>query len=121
MNEKAENVDAYIAAFPPEMREILEKMRSTIRKAAPDADETISYAIPSYRLNGMLVSFAGWTTHIGFYPGAGGIAAFTDELSKYKYAKGSVQFPISEPLPGELIKRIVRFRSEQNLTKKKKR
>lgn len=120
MQKAAENVDKYIEQFEPEIRELLEQMRKTIRAAAPNAEETISYAIPSYKLNGMLVHFAAFTKHVGFYPGAGGIAAFTDELTGYKTSKGTVQFPFGEPLPLELVTRIVKFRVEQNLEKKKK-
>jgi len=119
MRDKAENVDAYIADFPPGTAVQLEQIRSIIRHAAPAAEETISYAIPTYKLNGMLVHFAGYARHIGFYPGAGGITAFMDELADYKTSKGTVQFPIDAPLPGKLIERMVRFRAEQNLEKKK--
>jgi uncharacterized protein YdhG (YjbR/CyaY superfamily) len=120
MRAKAANVDGYIAGFPPATRAMLEKMRETIRKAAPNAEEGISYAIPSYKLNGMLVSFAGYAGHIGFYPGAGGIAEFIDEISHYRFAKGSVQFPLDKPLPLRLIKLIVKFRVRQNLERTKK-
>ncbi|HQZ97617.1 MAG TPA: DUF1801 domain-containing protein [Pyrinomonadaceae bacterium] len=120
MQKAAENVDKYIEQFEPEIRELLGQMRKTICAAAPNAEETISYAIPSYKLDGMLVHFAAFTKHIGFYPGAGGIAAFADELAGYKTSKGTVQFPFGEPLPLELVTRIVKFRVEQNLEKKKK-
>lgn len=120
MQKAAENVDKYIEQFPPEIRELLEQMRATVRAAAPDAEESISYAIPSYKLNGMLVHFAAFSKHVGFYPGAGAIAAFPDELAGYKTSKGTVQFPFRKPLPLELVTRIVRFRIEQNLEKKKK-
>lgn len=119
MREKAENVDAYIAAFPPEVGRMLAQLRTIIRNAAPTAEETISYAIPSYKLNGMLVHFAGYARHIGFYPGAAGIANFIDELAKFKTSKGAVQFPLDEPLPTSLIEKIVRFRVKQNLEDKK--
>ncbi|MEQ1606525.1 MAG: DUF1801 domain-containing protein [Pyrinomonadaceae bacterium] len=120
MQKAAETVDKYIEQFPPEIGELLEQMRKTIRVAAPNAEETISYAIPSYRLNGMLVHFAAFSKHIGFYPGAGGIAAFADELAGYKTSKGTVQFPFERPLPLDLVTQIVKFRVEQNLEKKKK-
>lgn len=119
MKEKAENVDAYISGFPRETQVLLTQLRTTIRRFAPNADECISYAIPSYKLNGALVHFAGYANHIGFYPGAGGIAEFKDELSKYRSAKGSVQFPLDAPLPLKLITQIVKFRVRQNLEKKK--
>jgi uncharacterized protein YdhG (YjbR/CyaY superfamily) len=119
MQNAVENVDKYIEQFPPEIRELLDQMRKVIRKAAPNAEETISYAIPSYKLNGMLVHFAAFSKHIGFYPGAGGIAEFADELAGYKTSKGTVQFPFDRPLPLDLVKRIVKFRIKQNLEKKK--
>jgi uncharacterized protein YdhG (YjbR/CyaY superfamily) len=115
MRPKAPDVDSYIADFPREAALMLEAMRSTIRAAAPLAEEVISYAMPAYKLNGMLVYFAGYEKHIGFYPGAGGIAAFKNELAGYKGAKGSVQFPLDKPLPIALITRIVRFRVDENL------
>lgn len=118
MRTKAENVDAYIAEFPPDTQKLLAQMRETIRNAAPNSEETISYAIPSYKLNGLLVHFAGYTNHIGFYPGAGGIAAFAEELSAYKTSKGTVQFPLDQPLPLKLAAKIVKFRVKQNLEKK---
>ena len=121
MRAKPDNVDSYISDFPPATQALLEKLRETIRKAAPDAEECISYAMPAYKLNGMLVYFAGYPRHIGFYPGAGGIAAFKDELSDYKWAKGSVQFPLDRPLSLKLIARIVKFRVEENLKKKSKK
>jgi len=108
------NVDAYIGGFPPNTRIQLKKMRDTVREAAPKAEETISYNMPTFVLGGKkLVWFAGFKSHIGFYPGAAAIAAFKEELSPYKTAKGSVQFPLSDPLPVELVKRIVRFRVGQ--------
>ncbi len=119
MQKATEDVDEYIEQFPPEIRELLDQMRKTIRETAPNAEETISYAIPSYKLNGMLVHFAAFSKHIGFYPGAGGIAEFADELAGYKTSKGTVQFPFTRPLPLDLIKRIVKFRVKQNLEKKK--
>lgn len=109
------NVDAYIAGFPPQIRHRLNAMRRVIRKAAPKAEETISYGMPAFKLKGMLVWFAAHRNHIGFYPKASGIAAFKKELSAYKNAKGSVQFPLGEPLPLGLVARIVRFRAAENL------
>jgi uncharacterized protein YdhG (YjbR/CyaY superfamily) len=121
MIKKAENIDQYISTFPESTQKLLELIRSTIHKAAPEAQETISYAIPTFTLNGNLVHFAGYQHHIGFYPGAAGIATFKDALSIYKNAKGSVQFPLDKPMPLELITKIVAFRVEQNLAKTKKR
>jgi uncharacterized protein YdhG (YjbR/CyaY superfamily) len=110
------SIDEYIAGFAPDARKRLEQMRATIRAAAPDATETISYAMPTFDLNGRhLVHFAGFAKHIGFYPVPTGIAAFKDELSPYKQGKGSVQFPLDRPLPTDVVRRIVRFRVEENL------
>lgn len=109
------STDEYIATFPPDVRERLEAVRETIRANAPDAREKISYQMPTFDLHGNLVHFAAFKSHIGFYPIPQGIEAFHEELSRYKQGKGSVQFPFSEPLPLELIGRIVRYRVEQNL------
>ena len=122
----AKDIDEYIAGFPRETRVILEELRKTIRKAAPDAEETIAYAIPTFKLKGNLVHFAGYKNHIGFYPAPSGIKEFAKELSVYEGAKGSIKFPIDKPLPLELITRIVKFRVKESLesagikTKKKK-
>jgi uncharacterized protein YdhG (YjbR/CyaY superfamily) len=112
-----DSIDAYIAQFPPEVQTLLTQMRQTIQKAAPSATEAISYQIPTFRLKGNLVHFAAFKKHIGFYPGAAGIAAFQDELAGYKSAKGSVQFPLDEALPLGLVRKIVKFRAAQNLAK----
>jgi len=120
MNTKKEvptTIDDYIAGFPPAVQEILEKMRSTIREAAPDAEEIIKYRMPTFTLNGNLVHFAAFKRHIGFYPVPTGIEKFKKELSVYEMGKGSVQFPLDEPVPFDLISRIVRFRVEENLKK----
>jgi len=117
-NTAAESIDEYIRGYPGEVQQLLQTMRRTIKKAAPKAEETISYKIPAFRLNGMLVWFAAFKNHIGFYPGAGAIKVFKDELSAYKSAKGSVQFPFDKPLPLALVSRIVKFRVGQNLSKK---
>ena len=107
----AGSIDEYIAQFPPEVRELLEEVRAVIRAAAPDATETIAYAIPTFDLNGKhLVHFAGFSKHIGFYPVPSGIEAFKEELAPYKSGKGSAQFPLGKPLPTDLIRRIVEFR-----------
>jgi uncharacterized protein YdhG (YjbR/CyaY superfamily) len=110
-------IDSYIAAFPPETRELLEQLRETIKKSAPEAQEVISYQMPAYKQQGILVYFAGYKNHIGFYPGASGIASFQKEISAYKNAKGSVQFPLDQALPIELISRIVEFRVNENTQK----
>ena len=109
------DIDEYIAGFPNDVQEILEKIRMTIRKAAPEAEEAIKYRMPTFTLNGNLVHFAAFKKHIGFYPAPRGIEAFKDELSAYKGAKGSVQFPLDEPIPYDLIGKIVRFRVKQDL------
>lgn len=115
----AKTIDEYIAEFPKSVQAILRKVRLTIRKAAPDAEETMKYAIPTFVLNGNLVHFAGYEHHIGFYPGASGIAAFAGELAGYKSAKGSVQFPLDQPIPYDLITRIVKFRVEEQGRKRR--
>jgi uncharacterized protein YdhG (YjbR/CyaY superfamily) len=111
------DIDDYIADFPGDVREILEKIRTTIRKAAPQAEETISYQIPTFTLKGNLVHFAAFKEHIGFYPAPSGVEEFQQELSVYNGAKGSVQFPFDKPVPFALISKIVRFRVEENLKK----
>jgi uncharacterized protein YdhG (YjbR/CyaY superfamily) len=111
------SIDEYIAGFPPEVQTILEKIRKTIRDAAPEAQETINYQIPTFTLYGNLVHFAAFKKHIGFYPTPSGIAQFEAELSAYEKAKGSVQFPLDQPIPYDLIRRIVEFRVEENLAK----
>jgi uncharacterized protein YdhG (YjbR/CyaY superfamily) len=117
----ANSIDEYIAEFPPETQKVLEELRALIKASAPDATETISYAIPTFDLNGKhLVHFAGYTKHVGFYPTGSGIEAFKEELKPYKRAKGSVQFPLGQPLPTGLIRRIVIYRVEQNTGKTSK-
>jgi uncharacterized protein YdhG (YjbR/CyaY superfamily) len=114
-------MDEYINTFPENVQRILNEIRQTIKEAAPDAEETINYQIPTFTLNGNLVHFAAFENHIGFYPTPSGMEAFKKELSGYKGAKGSVQFPIDEPLPLPLIRRIVEFRVTENLEKKLKK
>ena len=111
------NIDEYIASFPPDIQKRIVQMRKTIVKAAPKAEEVISYSMPAFKLNGMLVWFAAHTAHIGFYPMATGIAAFKKELSVYKSARGSVQFPFDKPIPVGLITKIVKFRVKENMMK----
>ena len=103
-------IDEYIATFPEDIQALLEAVRATIKASAPDAEERISYQMPTFAQNGNLVYFAALKNHIGLYPTASGIEAFKDELSGYEYTKGAVKFPISQPLPLELIGKIVRFR-----------
>jgi uncharacterized protein YdhG (YjbR/CyaY superfamily) len=114
------NIDDYVDRFPKEVQQLLEKMRLTIKKAAPKAKETISYGIPTFTLDGNLVWFAAYKSHIGFYPRTSAIKAFKKELTAYKGGKGSVQFPFDEPLPLALVSRIVKFRVKQSLSRKKK-
>ena len=107
-------IDEYIANFPPKVRSILRKIRTTIKIAAPDAKEKISYGIPTFDLNGNLVHFAAYKSHIGFYPTSSGINKFKNEFGTYKVSKGTVQFPIDTAIPYDLIKQIVEFRVEEN-------
>ncbi len=113
-------VDEYIAGFPPEVQSILQQIRQTIREAAPEATEAIKYQMPTFVLNGNLVHFAAYKHHIGFYPIPSGIEKFKRELSAFKHAKGSVQFPLDEPMPYDLIRKIVKFRVKESLMKAKK-
>ena len=108
-------IEEYIAGFPDDVQEILQEIRMTIRKAAPDAEEAIKYQIPTFTLKGNLVHFAAFKEHIGFYPTPTGIEKLKMELSAYEGAKGSVQFPLDEPIPFDLIRRIVEFRVQENL------
>ena len=110
------NIDDYIAGFPSDVQEILEKIRMTIRKAAPAAEETISYQMPTFTLKGnYLVYFAAYKKHIGFYPAPIGNAEFEQELSVYGAGKGTVKFPLDQPIPFDLISKIVKFRAKENL------
>lgn len=111
------NVDLYIAGFPAETQEMLNQLRETIRKVAPEAEEVISYQMPAYKYHGMLAYFAGYKNHIGFYPTGSGIESFKPKLSAFKTSKGTIQFPIDQPLPLELITEIVQFRVAENLEK----
>lgn len=115
----AKDIDEYIAGFPKEVQDILQQVRATIKKAAPAAEEKISYAIPTFFLQGNLVHFAAFKNHIGFYPTPSGIEEFEKDLSIYKRAKGSVQFPLDKPMPLNLISRMVKFRIKKNLEKAK--
>jgi len=115
---KPSNIDEYIAGFPKEVHAILEQVRATIREVAPDAEEAISYGIPTFKLQKTnMVHFAGFKNHIGFYATPTGHEAFQEELSGFKQGKGSVQFPLDGPMPWDLIARIVQFRKEQILEK----
>lgn len=109
------SIDEYVATFPEDVQAVLQALRATIRAAAPDAEERISYQMPAFALNGILVYFAAYRNHIGFYPTSSGMQAFQSELAAYETSKGAVRFPIGEPLPMELIGRIVKHRVTENL------
>ena len=117
---KVQTIDQYIKAFPKDIQHILEKIRRTIQKAAPEAEEAISYQIPTFKLHGNLVHFAAFKNHIGFYPTSKPIQIFKLELYSYKTSKGAIQFPFDKPIPFSLISKITRFRVKENLDKKKK-
>jgi len=118
---KPQNVDDYIARFPEGVRERLEKIRATVRKAAPQAEEALSYQIPTFKLEGNLVHFAAFERHIGFYPGASGVAKFKTKLAGFKSAKGSIQFPLNRAVPYGLIREVVAFRVKENLARAEKK
>lgn len=111
------SIDEYILQFPLEIQGILKKLRLVIKEAAPEAEEKISYQMPTFSLYGNLVHFAAWKNHIGFYPTSSGMNAFKQELSEYKGTRGSIHFPLTKPLPYELISRIVKFRVTENIKK----
>jgi len=111
------DIDGYIARFPADVRMILEKVRATIRTAAPEAKETISYQMPAFKQHGILVYFAGWKKHVGLYPPVSGDKALEKAVARYSGPKGNLQFPLDEPIPYDLIERIVRLRVKQDLAK----
>jgi len=115
--EKPTTIDEYIAAFPADVQDILQKVRETIKTAAPQATEAISYGMPTFKLEGNLVHFGAFKTHLGFYPIPSGLEQFKEELAQYKGGKGSVQFPFDQPMPYALITKIVEFRVTENLAK----
>lgn len=115
MKKTFKNIDDYIAIQTPEVQILLEQMRQTIKNAAPEAEELISYNMPAFKYHGMLVYFAAYKNHIGFYATPTGHSEFKEELSMYKQGKGSVQFPLTKPLPLDLITKIVKFRVTENL------
>ncbi len=116
-----DSIDAYIATFPPEVQTKLRALRRAVQLAAPEATEKISYQMPTFHLHGNLVHFAAYKHHIGFYPAPTGIEQFAAELSRYEGSKGAIRFPIDQPLPLDLITRIVRFRVEENLARQQKK
>ena len=114
-------IDEYIGDFPKDVQRILRKLRSAVKKAAPQAKETISYRIPTFTLRGYLVHFAAYEHHIGFYPTSSPMKAFMRELSPYKVSRGTIQFPLDRPLPRTLVSRIVKFRVKENLARHKRK
>ena len=112
-------IDVYISKYPEEIQKMLQELRQIIQESAPEATEKISYQMPTFYLNGNLVHFAVNKNHIGFYPAPSGIEAFEEALTPYKYSKGAIQFPFDKPIPYDLIRRIVKHRVEENLSKKK--
>ena len=119
LKKRFETIDEYIATFPRNVQDILDELRRIIRESAPKSEETISYGIPTFDLNGKhLVHFAAYKNHIGFYPTSSGITRFKKELSRYELSRGTVRFPINEPIPFDLIRKIVKYRVKENLDKK---
>ncbi len=114
-----ETIDEYIATFPEPVQKTLKKLRQTIKDSAPEAKETVSYQMPAFKLNGILVYFAVFKNHIGFYPTASGVSNFEKELTQYETSKGTIKFPIDKPIPLDLIRRIVTFRVKENMKKQK--
>jgi uncharacterized protein YdhG (YjbR/CyaY superfamily) len=119
--KRINSIDEYIASFPVDVQEKLNSLRKTIKTAAPDAKEKISYQMPAFELYGILVYFAGFKKHVGFYPTASGIEAFKSELKNYKQGKGSVQFPLDKPIPFDLVTQIVKFKVAENIQKHQSR
>ena len=119
--QEFKTIDEYIDTFPEDVQKILSELRQSIKESAPEAEETINYQMPTFTLNGNLVHFAAFKNHIGFYPTPTGIEAFKEELAPYKGAKGSVQFPIDQPLPLPLIRKIVEYRVKENKQRKQKK
>ncbi len=115
--QKYKNIDEYIHNFPPEVQSILQQVRAVIQKIAPQASEAIAYGIPTFKLNGNLVHFAGYEHHIGFYPGAEAIEEFAQDLKKYKTSKGTIQFSLTGDIPYDLLEKITIYRVQKNLSK----
>jgi len=118
--DQAKNIDDYISGFPEDIQGKLEEIRAVIRKAAPRAEEVISYSMPAFKLNGVLVYFAAFKDHIGFFPKASGVSHFRKELKPYDVSKGTIRLPLDKPIPAGLIKKIVEFRVAENLEKSRK-
>jgi uncharacterized protein YdhG (YjbR/CyaY superfamily) len=115
--ETIQTIDEYIASFPKDVQVILQQIRSAIKEAAPEAEETISYKMPAFKQNGILVWFAAFKNHIGFFPKVSAIEAFKTELSGYELSKGTIRFPLDQPIPYDLVKRIVKYRVKENTKK----
>lgn len=113
----AKDIDEYIAAFPPDVQAVLQKIRATVQSAAPAAQETIRYAMPTFQLHGYLVYFAAYRKHIGFYPAPTGVERFKHKIAEYETGKGTLQFPLDRPIPYDLITEIVQFKAQENLAK----
>ena len=111
-------IDEYIASFPEDKQHILQELRRIVKDAAPEAQETISYQMPAFKLNGILVWFAAFKNHVGFYPKTSAISAFKKELSGYEVSKGTIRFPLDKPIPSQLVREIVKFRVKETLSKK---
>jgi uncharacterized protein YdhG (YjbR/CyaY superfamily) len=120
MDTTIKSVDKYVQGFPKQTKALLIQLRNTIRAVAPQAEEVISYGMPGYKWNGILVYFAGYKRHIGFYPGSSGITSFKKEMAAFKVSKGTVQFPLDKPLPLALIKKMIKFRLSENLMRAKR-
>ena len=120
MESKVTTIDQYITAYPAEVQDILQKVRKTIAKAAPEATEKIGYGIPTFVFHGNLVHFAAYAHHIGFYPGSGAIEIFQNELTQYKTSRGAIQFPLAKPIPYDLIQKITSYRYQENTSKLRK-
>ncbi|WP_461788340.1 iron chaperone [Pedobacter sp.] len=118
--EKVQSVDEYISAFPADVQHVLQRLRAQLLQLVPQAKEKIGYGIPTLTLNGNLIHFAAYKNHIGLYPGSKAIAYFEEELQNYHTSKGTVQFPLHEPIPMHLVEKIVTFCVKQNLSKKKR-
>jgi len=120
-SQKPKDIDSYIAQFPADVQAVLQEVRATIRHAAPEAEETISYMMPSFKQHGILVHFAAWKNHIGLYPPISGDKALEKAVARYAGPKGNLQFPLDEPIPYDLIERIVKLRVKQDAAKRRTR
>ena len=119
-NSKFETIEAYIDSYPSNIKERLTEIYQIVKGVVPEAEEKISYNMPAFFLNGVLVYFAGHKNHIGFYPTGNGVDAFINKIGGYKFSKGTIQFPLNKPLPRKLIEEIVEYRKQENVNKKKK-